>query len=71
MWLCAKKLSLNVQKSNLTVFHPLQRKPTYTVNLKIIIRQELYVKSLGIYLDCNLNWKIQIHQVAKNIKVAR
>lgn len=32
------------------------------------MRQEPYVKYLAIYLDCNLNWKIQIQQVAKNIK---
>ena len=70
-WLCANKLSLNVQKSNFIIFHPLERKSDYTVDLQIngtVIRQEPYVKYLGIYLDCNLNWKIQIQQVAKNIK---
>jgi hypothetical protein len=33
-----------------------------------VIRQESYIKYLGIYLDCSLSWNTQIHQVAKNIK---
>ena len=33
-----------------------------------MIRQESYIKYLGIYLDCSLSWNTQIHQVTKNIK---
>ena len=70
-WLCANKLSLNIQKTNFVIFHPPQKRSVDTVSLKIsdnVIKQESYIKYLGIYLDCSLSWNTQIHQVAKNIK---
>ena len=36
-WLCANKLSLNINKSNFVLFHPIQRKIPKSVTLFIII----------------------------------
>ena len=71
-WLYVNKLSLNIKKTNFVIFHPPQKKKIgYTLTLKIndnVIKQESSIKYLSIYIDCNLNWKTQIHHVAKNIR---
>jgi hypothetical protein len=36
-WLCANKLSLNIEKSSFIVFHPYQKKINHTVHLMITI----------------------------------
>ena len=48
-WLCANKLSLNIEKSNFVLFHPVQKKPNYILNLKIH-RQQITEKLLITYL---------------------
>jgi hypothetical protein len=69
---CANKLSLNIQKTNFVISHPHQKRSVDTVSLKI---KDNVTRHAGIlhqiswfYLDCNLSWNTQIHQVAKNIK---
>ena len=58
-WLCANKLSLNLEKTNFILFHPPQKKLNYCVKLHI---NELYVahekclKYLGILIDYKLSW---------------
>ena len=37
-WLCANKLSLNTDKLYFVVFHPPQKKVSYSINLKINLR---------------------------------
>ena len=52
-WLCASKLSLNVDKSNFVIFHPPQKSPTYSINLKIhdkVIMQKRSIKYLGVLI---------------------
>jgi hypothetical protein len=71
VWLCANKLSLNVEKSNFVLFHPSQRKIGINFQLSIndkIIKQCYSVKYLGILIDSNLGWKSQIESIAKKIK---
>ena len=71
VWLCANKLSLNVEKSNFVLFHPSQRKIGINFQLSIndkIIKQCYSVKYLGILIDSNLGWKSQIECIAKKIK---
>ena len=54
------------------IFHPLQRKITYQMNLRIsnnLIKQDRKVKYLGLIIDSNLNWKSHLHELGK--KVAR
>ena len=64
-WLCANKLSLNIDKSNFVIFHPPQKKVNYIINLKIndkSLEQRESIKYLRvIVIDCNLNWKAHVH----------
>ena len=60
-WLCANRLSLNIDKSNFVIFHPPQKNlQGLKFNLKINDQQlnrEFFIKYLGIMVDSNLNWK--------------
>ena len=70
-WLCSNKLSLNVEKSNFVLFHPIQRKISsnfvLTINNNNISRC-MFVKYLGILIDSNLSWKSHIDSICKKIK---
>ena len=62
-WLAANKLSVNIDKTNFVLFHPTQRIPNYEISVYIRnnrIKQEKYIKYLGILLDSNLSWKYHI-----------
>ena len=66
-WLCANKLSLNIDKSNFVLFHPSQKKVNFLMNLKINdneIKQKKSVKYLGIIMDYNLNWKDYVFELS-------
>ena len=70
-WLCANKLSLNVNKSNFVLFHPYQKKMVSPFSLCINdnpVKQEKYVKYLGILLDSNLTWKPHICEISKKVR---
>ena len=70
-WFCANKLSLNINKSNFTLFHPIQRKIPKSVTLFInnqSLTEEHSNRYLGIYIDSNLNWKSHINYIAKKVK---
>ena len=59
-WLCANKLSLNIEKSNYVIFRPPQKSVNYSINLKInnqTLMHENSIKYLGIMIDSHLNWK--------------
>ena len=69
-WLCANKLSLNIDKSNFVIFRPPQKKIEYTVKLQInnkIREEKKCIKYLGIFIDCHLNWKEHVHELSKKI----
>ena len=70
-WLAANKLSLNIDKTNFVLFHPPQRTPNHAIALFINnsqIKQEKYIKYLGIFLDSNLRWKSHITHISNKIK---
>ena len=71
-WLCANRLSLNIDKSNFVIFHPPQKNVQgLKLNLKINDRQlnrEFFVKYLGVMIDSNLNWKKHAESVVKKIR---
>ena len=70
-WLCANKLSLNIEKSSFVIFHPPQRKILSNFDLMLNekqLRQDQYIKYLGVLIDSNLSWKPQISSVVKKIK---
>ena len=68
-WLCANKLSPNIDQSNFVIFRPPQKKIEYTViKLQInnkIIEEKKCIKYLGIFIDCHLNWKEHVHELSK------
>ena len=38
-WLCANKVSLNIEKSNFVLFHPPQKKANFSMNLKFAVKR--------------------------------
>ena len=69
--LCANKLSLNVEKSYYIIFHPVQKKTNYQVNIFLKcqpLKQVFDTSYLGVVLDCHLNWKAHISMLTKKIK---
>ena len=70
-WLCANKLSLNVDKSNYVIFQPYQRRTTPQLDLRIAqtsLKRSSCIKYLGLYIDSNLSWKDHIDYVCKKVK---
>ena len=71
-WLCANKLSLNIEKSNYIIFHSVQRKLNYQVRITLngqLFKQELSTTYLGVVIDCHLNWKSHISNLSKRLNV--
>ena len=71
-WLSANKLSLDIDKSNLVIFHPPQIKLPFHVTLSlngINVNQEYSVKYLGIIIDSNLSYKSQVSYIAIKIGI--
>ena len=69
-WLCANKLSLNIDKAHFVLFHPYQKKLNYSMKIEIdgkTINEHQSVKYLGILIDCHVNWKEHIQQLSKKI----
>ena len=70
-WLNANKLTLNVKKSNLTLFKN-AKKPANTLNIKIKreqIAEKEYTKYLGILIDNKLSWNYHIKHA--NLKISK
>ena len=70
-WLCANRLSLNIDKSNFVIFRPIQRKLPKQVMLSInnqMLTQETSIRYLGVYIDYNANWKTHITYISKKVK---
>ena len=69
-WLCANRLSLNVGKTEFTIFRPpsksLENRITLTLAGKKIFESKK-VKYLGIILDDRLTWKIHISELCKKL----
>ena len=71
-WFREKKLSLNVTKTNYTLFHKSSAKDTLPLKmpeLKIgnnIIKRKSSVRFLGVMLGENISWKDHIKTIEKN-----
>ena len=69
-WLCASRLSLNVGKTEFTIFRPPSASLTNRITLTLAgtkIFESLKVKYLGIILDSRLTWKIHIDELCKKL----
>ena len=69
-WLCANRLSLNVGKTEFTIFGPFSKLTDDRITLKLAgtkIFESLKVKYLGIILDSKLSWKIHIDELCKKL----
>ena len=69
-WLNANRLSLNVDKTKLLLFHSKKKKMDYEICIKINgskLNPSDHVKYLGIFLDKNLAWDYHISQLSNKL----
>ena len=69
-WLCANKLSLNIEKSNFVVFHPPQKKLNFSVKTVLndkVLKYEKNIEYLGVVIDCHPNWKAYYSYLTKKL----
>jgi len=72
-WLCANRLSLNIDKTRLLLFHSKYNKKNYDINIKmkgIKLEPSQSVQYLGLYLDDNLSWDYHITQLSRKLSRA-
>ena len=70
IWLDVNKLSLNIDKTNFTIFKSPRHFSPDKVSIKIgnfPINQTCYVKFLGVLLDKNLSWKYHLTELSKKL----
>ena len=74
-WLSANKLTLNMTKTEFMLIASRQKlslfteSPSLTIN-ENAIEQVTSAKSLGVYVDQNINWKCHIENISKKIACA-
>ena len=71
-WLKINKLTLNVLKSKVVIFHPKYKKIKQNIEIKInqeVIKETNYAKYLGVLIDKNLTWNEHIQTI--NLKISR
>ena len=69
-WLNANRLSLNIDKTKLLLFHSKKKKMDYNISIKINgcrLKPSGHVKYLGIFLDKNQTWDYQISQLSNKL----
>ena len=73
IWLCANRLSLNVDKTEFLVFRPPRKKLENRFTLKLsgtTIFESPKIKYLGLIIDQNLSWKHHIFELRKKLSRA-
>ena len=69
-WLCANKLSLNVQKTYFMIFHRAKMKIVSPINVTMnncYLKKTDCLKYLGVIIDHRLNWTQHIAHVKNKI----
>lgn len=72
-WLNMNKLTINLTKTNYTIFHRLHKKDKIPLALpkliigEYIVKRECSMKFLGVILDENINWKDHINMIENKI----
>ena len=72
-WLCANRLSLNVDKTEFVVFRPPRSDSTNRFTLKLngtTLYESPKIKYLGLILDKKLSWKHHIFELRKKLSRA-
>ena len=65
-WLCANRLSLNVNKTKFIVFRPPRLKMNTRFTLRLngtTLLESTKIKYLGIIMDTKLTWKYHIYEL--------
>ena len=74
-WFKANKLSINIDKTKWTIFHPTSKKrfmPTKFPELfidGITLKRETVIKPLGVFVDENVTWKPHINTITTKISI--
>ena len=73
MWFKLNKLSVNVDKTNWLLFHPLSKRqllpqtlPNFLIE-NIHTKTEHVIKVLGVFIDENLSWKQRTDKLSSKI----
>lgn len=69
-WFVANKLTLNLKKSKCVIFHPMQHKKSYTLNININGTPTEQVSSyvyLGLTLQDNFYWDAHVNNICSKI----
>ena len=72
-WLRANKISLNASKTEMLIFRHPNKKFDFNLKIKLggkKVIPSLYVKYLGIYIDCHLNWKYEVNELSTKLSRA-
>ena len=78
-WLNAKKLSLNIKKSNFVIFRPRQKNMPFIPRIRILdsvtnayasLEMKDYVKYLGLMIDSNHSWKYHKESICHKISTS-
>jgi hypothetical protein len=73
VWFKANKLSLNVNKTKWSLFHPVSKKrflPKFLPDLSINgieVKRDVVTKFLGVYIDENISWKYHINTICTKV----
>ena len=70
IWLCANKLSLNVQKTYFMVFHRAKIKIVNPINVTMnncCLKKTDSLRYLGVIIDHRLNWSQRITHVKNKV----
>ena len=72
-WLEANKLSINIDKTKWTIFHPTSKKRFMPAKFPelfidgITLKRETVIKFLGVFIDENVTWKPHINTTSTKI----
>ena len=70
LWLSVNKLSLNVEQTNLVIFHPSSKPLKYNSTIKILKNATTEMQSiehLGVFIDSTQTWKDHVSNLSKKL----
>ena len=68
-WLYSNRLSLNIDETKLLIFQSKYNKNNYdNIIRKVRLEHSNSVKYLGVYIDHNLSWDLQVKELSKKLR---